>query len=101
MTQSQSVSQKRFYQCVNPKQKLTFRHSLSTFGFLAVSRPDMSLTPELTKDFKNCQNLIKMSSDFYFTLTFQKMSALSPIQHRGYFGVGYLAGFFRNVLTLS
>ena len=29
---NQSVSHRRFYQCVNPKKKLSMRHPLSNFG---------------------------------------------------------------------
>ena len=57
-TPSQSVSQKRFHQCVNHKKKLTLRHPSPTFGSFSFFQASIWLgvdkvLQELTKSYKN------------------------------------------------
>ena len=57
-TPSQSVSHKRFHQCVNHKKKLSLRHSLPNFGSFSFFQTSLWLgvnkvLQKLTKSYKN------------------------------------------------
>ena len=58
LTPSQSVSHKRFHQCVNHKKKLSFRHLLPTFGSFSFFQASFWLgvnkvLQKLTKSYKS------------------------------------------------
>ena len=82
LTPSQSVSHKRFHQCVNHKKKLSLRHPLPTFGSFSFFQASILLgvdkvLQKLTKSYKSelrhlfqCRILIPM-----------KCSRKTPFQH--------------------
>ena len=57
LTPSQSVSHKRFHQCVNHKKKLSLRHPLPTFGSFSFFKASLwlgvdKILKKLTKSYK-------------------------------------------------
>ena len=83
-TPSQSVSHKRFHQCVNHKKKLSLRHPLPTFGsfsFFFRHQLDSGLIryilQKLTKSYKNeLRHLFQ-----YCILIPRKCQRKTPCQH--------------------
>ena len=66
-TSSQSVSHRQFYQCVNPKKKVSLRHPIICKLLVVLTIFRHPFDYELTRDFKNYPNWIEMCLNINFT----------------------------------